>query len=220
MWKQKKERKHLGRSGAAALCNLASLKNLVMGEKKIFLQKKNTIRKYTTEHTKEMRLNASTYTPPFLLIFRIVANLHFPSTHIFCHQLGSLCITCCLTYSFHSKLFALHLLPPFTIFYIANPMLRGGWGFQFSYFLIISRGANIHFRIAAHIINSPPLFALLVCFRFLFFNTMTCCRIWDPTFIRTWTCTQLDGHALPPFFTCFFLIFLFHSDECLDKEKE
>ena len=102
--------------------------------------------------------------------------------------------------------------PPFTIFLLPTQ----SWGGRISIliFLIISRGANIHFRIAAHI-NSPPQYSvcppLLVHFAFSF--TMTCCRIWDQhssahEHAHNWVDTPFH-----PF------TFWFHSDECLDMEK-
>ena len=63
----------------------------------------------------------------------------------------------CLTYSIHS-LFA----HPNSLFFIAISNLRVEGGILILIFLIISRGANIHFRIAAHI-NSPPLYCVYPC---------------------------------------------------------
>jgi hypothetical protein len=158
-------------------------------------RKRNTIRKW--------RPTRKRLTHPYpIFTFR-----HF---HIFCRQLGSLCML-------FDLFFPSIICPPpspFSLFFIAIPKLSG-IGFQFLYFLIISGEANISFQdrctsIVPHRRESTLFALLLVCFHFLFYND----RLSNlrPTVIRTWTCTQLDGHALPPFF-------YFHSDECLDREK-
>jgi hypothetical protein len=111
-FKTKERRKHLGRSGA--LCNLASLK--ICGvRKKCLIKKTNTIRKYDQHEREETN---ATYP---ISTFPIVANLHFPSSHIFYHQLGSLCML-------FDLFFSLIVCPPptpFHYFFIANPKLRG-----------------------------------------------------------------------------------------------
>ncbi len=123
--KTKERKKTSWPERCAALCNLASLKNLVVGEK-IFLQKKNTIRKYTTEHTKEMRLNASTYIYPISTYF---SNSRQSSFSFLTHFLSSAGLI--VYYMLFDIFFSFKIVcpPPTTpfhyFFFIANPMLRG-----------------------------------------------------------------------------------------------